>query len=91
MEIKYDHRDKHGRSLTQKEVFRDLCYQFHGYGSSKKNEDRRLKQIERERAESSGRGLGGGEGGMEGTGKGTLGALKAAQKTTWKVFVLHRT
>jgi len=89
-EIKYDHRDKHGRLLTQKEAYRDLCYQFHGYGSSKKNEERRLRQIERERAERSitTRQLGGGGSGR--TGAGTLGALKATQKATGKAFVLHK-
>jgi len=89
-EIKYDHRDKHGRLLTQKEAYRDLCYQFHGYGSSKKNEERRLRQIERERVEKSitTRQLGGGGSGR--TGAGTLGALKATQKATGKAFVLHK-
>ena len=50
-EIKLEYRDEHGRLLTRKEAYRNLCYQFHGHGSSKKNEEKRLKQIERERTE----------------------------------------
>jgi U4/U6.U5 tri-snRNP-associated protein 1 len=69
--------------LTRKEAWRDLSYQFHGYGSSKKNEERRLKQIERERAEAS-------RASKHGT-SGTFGALKATQSATGKAFVLHKT
>ncbi|KAI2507649.1 SART-1 family protein [Fragilaria crotonensis] len=49
-EIKLDYRDEHGRLLTRKEAYRNLCYQFHGHGSSAKNEERRLRQIEREQS-----------------------------------------
>jgi U4/U6.U5 tri-snRNP-associated protein 1 len=41
--IKLDYRDEHGRKLTQKEAFRQLCYRFHGYGPGKKNKEKRLK------------------------------------------------
>lgn len=82
-EVKLEYRDKHGRLLTRKEAWRDLSYQFHGYGSSKKNEERRLRQIERERAEAS-------RASKHGT-SGTFGALKATQSATGKAFVLHKT
>jgi len=81
-EIKLDYRDEHGRLLTRKEAWRHLCYQFHGHGSSYKNEERRLKQIEQERAESARA--------NEMLELGTLGALKATQKATGKAFVLHK-
>ena len=85
-EIKLEYRDEHGRLLTRKEAYRDMCYQFHGYGSSKKNQERRLKQIEKERTESS-------KGGTAGSAStvGTLGALKATQKATGKAFIIHKT
>eukprot|EP00529_Nitzschia_sp_RCC80_P009448 CAMPEP_0113505768 /NCGR_PEP_ID=MMETSP0014_2-20120614/35511_1 /TAXON_ID=2857 /ORGANISM="Nitzschia sp." /LENGTH=777 /DNA_ID=CAMNT_0000401139 /DNA_START=37 /DNA_END=2366 /DNA_ORIENTATION=+ /assembly_acc=CAM_ASM_000159 len=51
-EIKLEYRDKDGRLLTQKEAYRDLCYQFHGHGASKKKEEKRQQQIAREQAES---------------------------------------
>jgi len=82
-EIKLEYRDEHGRLLTRKEAYRNLCYQFHGHGSSKKNEEKRLKQIERERAEAS---LA-----SKHDSSGTLGALKATQRATGKAFVLHKT
>ena len=85
-EIKLEYRDEHGRLLTRKEAYRDMCYQFHGYGSSKKNQERRLKQIEKERTEGS-------KGGTAGSAStvGTLGALKATQKATGKAFIIHKT
>jgi len=87
-EIKLEYRDEFGRLLTRKEAFRQMCYQFHGYGSSKKNEERRLKHIRREREEGTRIGNTGASGGE---GKGTLAALKATQKATQKAFVVHRT
>mmetsp|Transcript_51584 Transcript_51584/g.77150 ORF Transcript_51584/g.77150 Transcript_51584/m.77150 type:complete len:583 (+) Transcript_51584:524-2272(+) len=90
-EIKLEYRDDFGRLLTRKEAYRQLCYQFHGYGSSKKNEERRLRQIAREHVEGTlaSRQVGG-SGESEG-GKGTLGALKMAQRASGKAFVVHRT
>jgi U4/U6.U5 tri-snRNP-associated protein 1 len=85
-EIKLEYRDEHGRLLTRKEAYRDMCYQFHGHGSSKKNQERRLRQIEKERGEYSKSGASG-----EGGGVGTLGALKATQKATGKAFIIHKT
>ena len=89
-EVKLEYRDKHGRLLTQKEAFRELCYQFHGYGASKKNEEKRLKQVGREQAEGR---LASQQitAARDGTAAGTLGALKATQKATGKAFVVHKT
>ncbi|KAG7346408.1 SART-1 family protein [Nitzschia inconspicua] len=89
-EIKLEYRDKHGRLLTQKEAFRDLCYQFHGHGASKKKEEKRLKQIAREQAEArlASRQI---SAARDGTAVGTLGALKATQKATGKAYVVHKT
>lgn len=89
-EIKLEYRDKHGRLLTTKEAFRDLCYQFHGYGASKKKEEKRLKQMEREQAQGrmASRQV---AAARDGTTAGTLGALKATQKATGKAFIVHKT
>jgi U4/U6.U5 tri-snRNP-associated protein 1 len=89
-EIKLEYRDKHGRLLTAKEAYRDLCYQFHGHGGSKKKEDKRLKQIAREQAEAR---MASGQvtAARDGTAAGTLGALKATQKATGKAFIVHKT
>jgi U4/U6.U5 tri-snRNP-associated protein 1 len=89
-EIKLEYRDKHGRLLTQKEAFRDLCYQFHGHGASKKAEEKRLKQITREQAEArlASRQV---VAARDGTAAGTLGALQATQKATGKAFIVHKT
>jgi U4/U6.U5 tri-snRNP-associated protein 1 len=81
-EIKLEYRDDHGRLLTRKEAYREMCYQFHGHGASKKNQERKLKQIEREREEAQ---L------ASRQGMGTLGALKATQKATGKAFIIHKT
>ena len=103
-EISLEYRDEHGRLLTRKEAYRNLCYAFHGYGSSKKNQDRKLKQIERERGENSTVSKMLGETsvtnsnssttnrqGSKGNGQGTFGALKATQRATGKAFVVHKT
>ena len=89
-EVKLEYRDKHGRLLTTKEAYRDLCHQFHGYGASKKNEEKRLRQIQREQAEQR---LASQQvnAARDGTTAGTLGALKATQKATGKAFVVHKT
>jgi U4/U6.U5 tri-snRNP-associated protein 1 len=93
-EIKLEYRDEHGRLLTRKEAYRDMCYQFHGHGSSKKNQERRLRQIEREQKEyskSNNAGLSSGGNAGGGGGVGTLGALRATQKATGKAFIIHKT
>ena len=89
-EIKLEYRDKHGRLLTQKEAYRDLCYQFHGHGASTRKEEKRLKQITREQAEAR---MASGQlsAARDGTTAGTLGALKATQKATGKAFIVHKT
>ena len=89
-EIKLEYRDEHGRLLTRHEAFRQMSYQFHGHGSSKKNEERRMRQIEREYAEGTLASRMDGSG-RNGEGNGTLGALKASQRATGKAFVVHKT
>jgi len=79
-EIKLEYRDEHGRLLTRKEAYRNLCYQFHGHAQKTKNEEKKLKQIERERIEAS-----------LASRVQSLGALKKAQKATGKAFVIHKT
>jgi U4/U6.U5 tri-snRNP-associated protein 1 len=87
-EIKLEYRDKHGRLLTRKEAYRDLCYQFHGHGSSKKREDKRMKQISMEQSEAR---LASRQVALEKGSGTTLGALKATQEATGKAFVVHKT
>jgi U4/U6.U5 tri-snRNP-associated protein 1 len=82
-EVKLEYRDKHGRLLTRKEAFRELSYQFHGYGSGKRKEEKKLQQIAREQALA--------RQAAAGEGAGTFGALKATQKATGKAFVVHKT
>jgi U4/U6.U5 tri-snRNP-associated protein 1 len=84
-EVKLEYRDKHGRLLTRKEAFRELCYQFHGHGSSKRKEEKRMKQMAREQAEARLASQ------QSNGGPGTFGALKATQKATGKAFVVHKT
>jgi len=79
-QIKLEYRDKHGRLLTRKEAFRELSYQFHGYGSGKRKEEKKMVQIAREQAEA-----------RASQSVGTLGALQATQKATGKAFVVHKT
>ncbi|KAK1777943.1 SART-1 protein [Copromyces sp. CBS 386.78] len=47
VELKY--HDAEGRSLDQKEAFKELSHQFHGKGSGKGKTDKRLKKLEAER------------------------------------------
>lgn len=47
VELKYVDAD--GRSLDQKEAFKELSHQFHGKGSGKGKTDKRLKKLEAER------------------------------------------
>ena len=78
--IKLEYRDKHGRLLTPKEAYRDLSYHFHGYGSGKRKEEKKLEQIAREQAET--------RLAAQAT---SLGALQATQKATGKAYVVHKT
>jgi U4/U6.U5 tri-snRNP-associated protein 1 len=86
-EVKLEYRDKYGRLLTRKEAFRDLSYQFHGYGSGKRKEEKKLEQIAREQAEAR---LASRQS-AEGAAAGTFGALKATQKASGKAFIVHKT
>ena len=79
-EVKLEYRDKHGRLLTRKEAFRDLSYHFHGYGSGKRKEEKKLEQIAREQAEA-----------RLAAQSNSLGALQATQKATGKAYVVHKT
>ena len=88
-EVKLEYRDSHGRLLTTKEAWRNLCYDFHGHGSSHKNEERRLRQIAREQAEARLASLQVADDSVKPAG--SLGALKATQKATGKAFVIHKT
>ena len=81
-QINLEYRDDHGRLLTRKEAFRQLCYQFHGYGSGKKNEEKRLKKI---RAENEAREK------RINEDKGTMGSLRKTQAATGRAFVIHKT
>eukprot|EP00522_Entomoneis_paludosa_P007744 CAMPEP_0172441908 /NCGR_PEP_ID=MMETSP1065-20121228/2408_1 /TAXON_ID=265537 /ORGANISM="Amphiprora paludosa, Strain CCMP125" /LENGTH=747 /DNA_ID=CAMNT_0013191527 /DNA_START=8 /DNA_END=2251 /DNA_ORIENTATION=- len=83
-EVKLEYRDDHGRLLTRKEAFRELSYQFHGYGSGKRKQEKKLQQIAREQAEQRLQSKQASEGGI-------LGALKATQKATGKAFIVHKT
>eukprot|EP00934_Nitzschia_sp_Nitz4_P004786 Nitzschia sp. Nitz4//scaffold88_size82704//30801//33128//NITZ4_005289-RA/size82704-processed-gene-0.50-mRNA-1//1//CDS//3329559485//4776//frame0 len=89
-EVKLEYRDKHGRLLTTKEAYREMCYQFHGHGASKKKEEKRLRQMEREQAQTrmASRQVASAQ---DGTTAGTLGALQATQKATGKAFLVHKT
>jgi len=44
-----EYRDEHGRLLTQKEAFRQFNYDFHGIKPSLKSQDRRRRDLERQR------------------------------------------
>jgi len=85
-QIKLDYRDEHGRLLTRKEAFRQMCYQFHGYGSFNKTKEKRLKAMQREQAMESSDVLKSGDGNGS-----TLGVLKKMQEVTGKAFVVHKT
>lgn len=89
-QVKLEYRDKDGRLLTTKEAYRELCYQFHGHGASKKKEEKRLMQIEREQAQArmASRQV---AAARDGTVAGTFGALRATQKATGKAFIVHKT
>ena len=77
-EVNLEYRDEFGRLLTRKEAFRQLCYSFHGYGSGKKKEEKRLKQIDFEQEARDKRAK---------EDRGTMGALRKAQKTSGKAYL----
>lgn len=52
--INIEYRDKAGRLLTKKDAYRQLCYDFHGYGPSKMKLEKKAQQIEKvEKSKSS--------------------------------------
>jgi U4/U6.U5 tri-snRNP-associated protein 1 len=52
-DVNITHTDEHGRSLSQKEAFKDLSHQFHGKGSGKQKTEKRLKKIEDEKRKAA--------------------------------------
>ena len=65
VELKYI--DDHGRSLSQKEAFKELSHQFHGKGSGKQKTEKMLKKIEDEKRKLAQSSLDGSQiGGMSG-------------------------
>jgi U4/U6.U5 tri-snRNP-associated protein 1 len=83
-EVKLEYRDKYGRLLTRKEAFRELSYQFHGYGSGKRKEEKKQQQIAREQAEAR-------LASRQAAEAGIFGAVKKTQKATGKAFIIHKT
>jgi len=71
------YRDEMGRNLTKKEAFRQMCYDFHGYGAGKNKRDKRIKAAALEAKNASSR---------SGP-SGTLLALNQVQKATGKAFL----
>ena len=47
IELKY--HDEFGNSLDAKQAFKELSHQFHGKGSGKQKQEKRLKKLEEER------------------------------------------
>lgn len=64
VELKYI--DDHGRSLNQKEAFKQMSHQFHGKGSGKQKTEKLLKKIEDEKRRESQSLLDSSGGGMSG-------------------------
>ncbi|KAJ4842155.1 hypothetical protein Tsubulata_037390 [Turnera subulata] len=48
-EIRIDRKDEFGREMSQKEAYKRFCHNFHGKGSSKTKQEKRLKRYEREK------------------------------------------
>lgn len=48
-DVQLKYVDEHGRSMNQKEAFKQLSHQFHGKGSGKMKTEKRLKKIEDEK------------------------------------------
>lgn len=76
--IKIEYRDSLGRKLTTKEAFRQLSYDFHGYGAGKAKTEKRMKAIElRNKAETTSL-----------TEVGTLKSFTKAQEATGRAHVV---
>jgi len=46
-----DHYDEYGRKMTQKQAFRQMSWKFHGKGPSKKNREKRMLEVEKQRVD----------------------------------------
>ncbi|KAF4552769.1 U4/U6.U5 tri-snRNP-associated protein snu66-like protein [Elsinoe fawcettii] len=64
-EVKLEYHDEFGREMNAKEAFKHMSHQFHGKGSGKGKQEKRLKKIEDEKRregrgllEEGGRGMG---------------------------------
>merc|ERR1711871_197794 len=80
-EIKIEYRDEFGRALTKKEAFRQLCYDFHGYGPSKRKREKRENQrADKEKVLSSS------SNGLDNT-TGTLKSFTKAQEATGRAYI----
>jgi U4/U6.U5 tri-snRNP-associated protein 1 len=76
-DVQLEYRDDQGRLLTKKEAFRQVCYDFHGYGAGKNKRDKRIKSMQLETKNASSR-----------SGPaGTMLALNQVQKATGKAFL----
>ena len=80
--VNLEYRDEQGRLLTRKEAFRQLCYQFHGFGSGRKKEEKRMGRLNDAK---------GGRKGKKTEGKDTMGQMKKTMAATGRAFVVHRT
>ena len=50
-DVRLEYYDEHGRSLNQKEAYRQLCYSFHGNAPGKKKTDKLLERMKRKELE----------------------------------------
>ena len=46
-----DHYDEYGRKMTQKQAFRQMSWKFHGKGPSKRNREKRMLEVEKQRVD----------------------------------------
>ncbi|GAB4814564.1 hypothetical protein N2152v2_001610 [Parachlorella kessleri] len=51
VEVALTRKDEHGRILTPKEAFRQLCHRFHGIQPSKNTQEKRMRQVAQELAQ----------------------------------------
>ena len=75
--FKLEYHDEYGRKMTQKQAFRELSWKFHGKGPSKKNREKRMLEVEKQRQERAG------DKGMR-----SISALQAAQQATKSAHVV---
>ncbi|KAK3650345.1 hypothetical protein LTR56_006321 [Elasticomyces elasticus] len=65
-DVKLAYYDEGGRSMDQKEAFKHMSHAFHGKGSGKGKQDKKLKKIEEEKRREAKMTMGAGEGGFVG-------------------------